>query len=210
MSTALERTWHESSSFRSAALSLIELGPDVLRAVTPETLNDPQLRVRVPSSFQEHPEAYTALLFLHRAVEQFTSVETMLELLEDLIGREDESAVASYRSIVPQLSQLLFRSPEELRERRRLDLQHSAIPTLEDIEVEVDFRLVPQPESDEETVQFVPVVLVRLSFDEPVLNGNDAFYFQAHPEVVNDLEEKVAELRRQLKRGSDALRDRLL
>ena len=116
---------------------------------------------------QEFRNAQAVLETLRRIFE----TEGRVELLEDLI----EVAGDEGRFVATQLDAFLSEEPERAEERLVQRAQYGVLPVATGLSAHVDFRTM---RGAEDRTLLVPVIVLRLDFDEPIAGGSDAVVFQ--------------------------------
>lgn len=120
--------------------------------------------------------------------------ETLLQVRnrdgsQELIADIAQLAEPELPGITSRLEGLLHEDPKTESQRLVGQTQTSTLPVVVGMDIDVDFRAAPPTEG--RPVQLVPVVVVRMMFDEPV-GGSDVIVFQVPDERISEL---IQELR---------------
>lgn len=179
--TVFQRLWDISAfrtQFREFSQLAAEDQADVIRLVASGEILDQ------PPTDQEDARTKAARR-LRTLVETLVRIRTefgLQPLTEDILALAGEDAQ-------PVVAALQKNLPEDANERDRRSVeraQESVLPVLVNMGVDVDFRAV-QPYKGETTLaQVVPVLIVRLTFDEPI-GGSESIVFQVTDDHVDDL-----------------------
>ncbi len=142
-----------------------------------------------------------------RAEEDLSADQLLAWLREVSATATEDTAVAGMSVHIEQkreaLIHLLEQEPKPEGMFRRARVQHSVLPTLEAMELSLDYR-VDTPMDNPDAAGLVPVIIARASFDEPVSSGRSTV-FQIPDEVLRGILEEVERVRRVEERVSDAL-----
>jgi hypothetical protein len=127
---------------------------------------------------------------------------------------EDVSYASEIRSFLESdakrqaLRNLIDERPAYERRLERRAAQAAALPSLEEFSLFLDYRVL-EGETEGSLKKLVPVVLARLTFDEP-LQGSDVVAFQISDEFLETMAEEIARIRSLLEKMQGEFQERLL
>jgi hypothetical protein len=210
---AIELAWNDPD-FRRALRSIMELPQAALDAgffevsfQGPRATDEqsPLLRV-LGVSVDELDLIATAFRFMHGAA-RHSSPRAVTDELRGLVEQTPTEFEGVFlEEALPQLESLLG-APEVERARLKESAQHAILPSLESVEFTIDLRIANDEGS---ALGLVPVVMVRMHFDEPAAAGLRAMWFQIPDHALAQLRTGLAELESSLDAVRLEFQDRLL
>ncbi len=195
MRVSLAGVW-EDAGFRSAVRGLLLLSDDVLdqvaqiAAMGPAAGSKAALEQGVDSDDEVHAIAVLSFL-LQQQQRQSIDTESLISELEERVAESgEEFSDVDFGARKDRLAAIL-KNPEYVRKQQYNVVQHQIFPTLQRVAGAIDLRV---DERGDEGPRVVPVVILRLEFDEAV-NGSRAISFQLSDESVALLENELEELK---------------
>ena len=185
---ALER-WIDDPAFRADAAEFLSLSQDAVDKLL--ALIEKYVTFDVPASeiaeFESACESDGNGRGILAAAQLIRSSVLRIDQDERRENLIDFAALVGVESLVPEYFSAFFSSLPKLDNE---ELRTSAIaiaPTLADISLNSDLRVVPDPNVE---CKLVPVVFARLEFDEPVA-GQRALFIQITEDSLEELEHEI-------------------
>jgi len=175
------------SGFRNSFAALQTLTPEgvsiLMQAVEGSGNLDDLAADRSSSELDQLRIALPVLRTL-RGIRDADGLGALLDDIEANAGPASEPAKKAIEAILAE-------TPAEARQRRINYVQRSALPVLTRLSVDVDLRAASSGANSDEDFGLVPVLVVRLEFDENVA-GSDAIVFQVTEEDAAELVKTIA------------------
>lgn len=170
------------AGFRSSFASLNALSEERIEAISKAFKEEEDLGLlsaTLTGDEGDHVQHSVSVLQTLSRVRDQDGIEDLVADVEALAGDAGIKAAHVIRTVL--------REDPQQAERRRYEIaQHSGLPVLVSMSVEVDFRVAPPLSGTSDQPKLVPVLIVRLVFDEEV-GGQDAIVFQVDEQRVGDL-----------------------
>lgn len=168
--------------------SLVELGPERMQIWFPGTFAESD-RIEVP---REEVTALSVVTFLHSNLDTAESAIEMIDLLGELIHEDAPELDAGFEALRPELMRVLFESDEQRLSRTVSTLQNQIVPNLVRASSVVDLRVHRPTLVEDADVGLVPVVLMRLTFDEPI-GASNTIAFQLSSDAMAQLNDEITQ-----------------
>jgi len=201
-------------SFRESLRALLALTPEELDrfAAAGETENgfEPTdqlirgLHEALGISEKDIGNALAVCSFLYEGVREAPNAEGLVGELAELAT---ELGITDFPPKQDALKHLFRRNEAYDRRTMRRRTAESVLPVLETVWLYCDLRAVPsEPTAD--APRYVPVIMARLKFDEPIA-GQEGIFFQMTEEALIKLASDVQRTRELIERIKVDLRDKL-
>ena len=201
-------------SFRESLRALLTLTPDQLHrvAAAAESENgfEPTdqlirgLHEALGISEKDSASVLAVCSFLYEGLREAGNAEGLVRELAEIAT---ELGIADLPSKQDALKDLFRRNEAYDRRTMRRRTAESVLPVLESVWLYCDLRAVAA-EPTAEAPRYVPVVVARLKFDEPIA-GQEAIFFQMTEEALAKLTSDVQRTRELIERIKVDLRDKL-
>jgi len=146
-----------------------------------EALQREDLPIESPDNLDLSNDDWLKVRAVLRVLQNIREDEGLASLLADIREAPDLRRDVDLAAL--KVETLLKVSPETEQRNMIRRAQYAALPVLENLSIEVDFRAVKGIDGGGPTL--VPVFVFRLHFDEPV-GGSEAIAFQV-PEKITDV-----------------------
>ena len=202
-------------AFRSGVSKILSLsGSDLvhLRSLTEESFESTNLRDFEQRFSSDDLRLISFVLqTLYLESQAAGSPEQVVQQLQELTSKDGSDASARKASLDLQekrdaFGQLLTERPRFQRRLERRAAQEAAFPSLERLFLFLDYRVVE--DSPELPAKLVPVIMARLSLDEPI-QKSDTIAFQISDDLLSSLSDEIQRIRKLLQRTQKQLGDSL-
>jgi hypothetical protein len=209
------RVYWRQSGFRLALADLITLPPGQMAALQKLTTRSFEVPSAAADDFGMDQRRFSLMTAALRTLYRITSDEgtqasPVLNEIRKLAAAMDDprmkTVVVALDTQAQAIQQLLSPRSEYDRARQRDSVQRQALPALEDVSFWVDLRATGEGSQ----LKLVPVVLARLSFDEPIQAGAGDIAFQIPDSVLATLREQIRQLEAQVVDIRKQLGDQIL
>jgi hypothetical protein len=180
VSTFFRQLW-KLPGFRRSFRAIEGLPPESLSILKAGLEGDrtlEELAGDVSAAEVERLRAALSALTTLRGIRDTEGLPALLEDISQTVGQQGASASKV-------IEEILVESPQEALQRRIEDVQRSGLPVLTRLSVDVDLRVAAPEGTGQSDFGLVPVLIIRLEFDETIA-GQDAIVFQVTEEEVDE------------------------